>query len=327
MRRNITIFFLGCTIYIVYFVYVLIFYRRESSSQRTTINGGLNLVFDTSLTIIDVICYALITITSGSLKLLFGGKNYNDKAIETHAKYFHGDVLQLVVFVCLVVSSIFVARKARWPISLQEKPIDFKSSSVMEDEFEACTNPLTEVLRIRPHQAFQQSYTVFPAKYLLSNFTSDSSHRPGSTPELYKEGVRLITYKSFPSSSPVSVFRLAQAGFYSLNDGDKVKCYSCGITYQGWRAGDKPRDIHAALSPTCPHILGQDCSNIPLPSTISSQPDYSQRQRGGNIDGAERANDGVLQHDGVYRIFVFFGRVIICVLFFSFLFEICIVCL
>ena len=70
---------------------------------------------------------------------------------------------------------------------------------------------------------FPQMLTVCPAQVnLVSHFASGTYGHPGGTQELQKEGVRLASFKNFPTSTPVSALRLAQAGFYSMGERDQV---------------------------------------------------------------------------------------------------------
>lgn len=155
------------------------------------------------------------------------------------------------------------------------------------------------------NQSFFQTYIVSPAVNLLSHFASSAFQGPGPGHEMNKEGVRIASYHTFPLSIPVSTLRLAQAGFYYTGDGDKVKCFSCGVTYQGWKQGDRPQVIHATISPTCSLVTGQDSSNVMLPSAMTTRPDFSQPL---NFDSGHKSQDSgenrrlseneFLQHDG-----------------------------
>ena len=70
---------------------------------------------------------------------------------------------------------------------------------------------------------FPQMLTVCPAEVnLVSHFASGTYGHPGGTQELQKEGVRLASFKNFPTSTPVSALRLAQAGFFSTGERDQV---------------------------------------------------------------------------------------------------------
>ncbi|KAK7500107.1 hypothetical protein BaRGS_00008654 [Batillaria attramentaria] len=121
---------------------------------------------------------------------------------------------------------------------------------------------------------------------LISHFSSGLYGNPGSTQQEYqKEGVRFASFKDFPTSSPVSAIRLSQAGFYYTGVEDKVKCFSCGVTYQGWKAGDRPHIIHTNISPNCPLVRGNDTNNMPLPSPVTSVPDFPQNVSGSMDSG------------------------------------------
>ncbi|KAK7108748.1 hypothetical protein V1264_016424 [Littorina saxatilis] len=108
--------------------------------------------------------------------------------------------------------------------------------------------------------------------------------QPGSSQQLQKEGVRLASFKDFPTSVPVYAIRLAQAGFYYTGKRDVVRCFCCGVTHGGWRMGDKPTSVHALISPNCPLVRGNDRTNIPL----SSSPRFLKPQVQSAISSAAR---------------------------------------
>ena len=57
---------------------------------------------------------------------------------------------------------------------------------------------------------------------------------------------RVQTYKDgFEQTCPISAKSLSQAGFYSLRDGDKVKCFWCDGALEQWSVGDDPWQEHA----------------------------------------------------------------------------------
>lgn len=130
---------------------------------------------------------------------------------------------------------------------------------------------------------------------LISHFSSGAFCQPGSTQEFHKEGVRLVSFKDFPSSSPVSAIRLSQAGFYYTGEGDKVKCFSCGVTHQGWRVGDRPQLVHSSISPNCPLVRGNDARNVSLPLPVTSVPCFPQQQ----VDGDGSLESGYGSHSSV----------------------------
>lgn len=88
------------------------------------------------------------------------------------------------------------------------------------------------------------------------------SSESGATPatdgdqEWTQEHYRLGTFVEFPHDCPVSASALARAGFVYTGEGDKVKCFSCHVTVEGWEPGDSAIDRHKNLSPDCRFITG-----------------------------------------------------------------------
>ncbi|XP_010081526.1 PREDICTED: E3 ubiquitin-protein ligase XIAP [Pterocles gutturalis] len=72
--------------------------------------------------------------------------------------------------------------------------------------------------------------------------------------EWAQEHYRLGTFVEFPFGCPVSASALAQAGFVYTGEGDKVKCFSCRTTVEGWVPGDSAVETHKKLSPNCKFI-------------------------------------------------------------------------
>lgn len=97
----------------------------------------------------------------------------------------------------------------------------------------------------------------------------------GISPYLHRAEVRRVEY-SFPTSSPeychfksrFQTFKdkwpkylpgptpedLARAGFFYLGEGDKVKCFCCGVSIYEWEQKDSAYLEHARWSPTCPFL-------------------------------------------------------------------------
>ncbi|NXG79696.1 XIAP ligase, partial [Baryphthengus martii] len=69
-----------------------------------------------------------------------------------------------------------------------------------------------------------------------------------------QEHYRLGTFAEFPLGCPVSASALARAGFFYTGEGDKVKCFSCHTTVEGWEPGDSALERHKRLSPNCTFI-------------------------------------------------------------------------
>ncbi|NXG13353.1 XIAP ligase, partial [Grallaria varia] len=72
--------------------------------------------------------------------------------------------------------------------------------------------------------------------------------------EWAQECCRLGTFAGFPLGCPVSALTLARAGFVYTGEGDKVKCFSCHTTIEGWASGDSAVERHKQLSPNCRFI-------------------------------------------------------------------------
>ncbi|XP_063404513.1 cell death protein 3-like [Mytilus trossulus] len=71
------------------------------------------------------------------------------------------------------------------------------------------------------------------------------------------EFIRLITFKVV--KTPVSALKLAKNGFfYTLN---VTRCFSCGVTYEGWELCDNVSDVHSMISPGCKMVLGTEIIN------------------------------------------------------------------
>uniref|UniRef100_A0A3Q3X926 Uncharacterized protein n=1 Tax=Mola mola TaxID=94237 RepID=A0A3Q3X926_MOLML len=89
--------------------------------------------------------------------------------------------------------------------------------------------------------------------------------RSGPPPELQydnsSELYRISTFARFPMSG-VTERSLARAGWFYTGVGDRVQCFKCNVTAEGWQAGDCPTEKHRQLSPTCSFIQS-------LPSTAN----------------------------------------------------------
>jgi len=75
--------------------------------------------------------------------------------------------------------------------------------------------------------------------------------RPPSTPLplifFHFEQIRLATFRTWPSTSPVKPKKLSETGFYYTGIEDKVRCAFCGIEVYGWESGDEPIKEHKRL--------------------------------------------------------------------------------
>ncbi|XP_078693584.1 baculoviral IAP repeat-containing protein 7-like isoform X2 [Branchiostoma floridae x Branchiostoma belcheri] len=81
--------------------------------------------------------------------------------------------------------------------------------------------------------------------------------------EFTREQARLDTYRDWPRDCPVRPAELARAGFYSLHDGDRVRCFVCYRVLRQWCAGDDPLEEHRKHYPDCPFVKGEEVGNVP----------------------------------------------------------------
>ena len=91
--------------------------------------------------------------------------------------------------------------------------------------------------------------------------------------EMQYEGIRLITFKDWPSWGAVWPTLLAKAGFFYTKTADQVACFCCGGRLKTWEAGDSPMTEHKRFFPQCRFVTGRDNRNVPLgDSTVESPP-------------------------------------------------------
>lgn len=69
------------------------------------------------------------------------------------------------------------------------------------------------------------------------------------SPELF----RISSFARFPASG-VTERSLARAGWFYTGVGDRVQCFRCNVTAEGWQPGDCPTEKHRQLSPSCSFI-------------------------------------------------------------------------
>uniref|UniRef100_A0A8C6T9F3 Baculoviral IAP repeat containing 2 n=1 Tax=Neogobius melanostomus TaxID=47308 RepID=A0A8C6T9F3_9GOBI len=81
--------------------------------------------------------------------------------------------------------------------------------------------------------------------------------RNGPPPELQydnsSELFRISSFARFPASG-VTERSLARAGWFYTGVGDRVQCFRCNVTAEGWQLGDCPIEKHRQLSPSCSFI-------------------------------------------------------------------------
>lgn len=78
---------------------------------------------------------------------------------------------------------------------------------------------------------------------------------------MHSERNRLLSFKAWPNLP----LELARAGFYYLNNSDRVQCAFCENVLHNWDVTDKPLDEHKRHFPRCRFVLGLDVGNVPIP--------------------------------------------------------------
>ena len=66
---------------------------------------------------------------------------------------------------------------------------------------------------------------------------------------------RMETFKFFPKNAPVKPEKLAEAGFFYLNHGTSVKCWSCSGVLGNWERDEDPFVEHCFYYPYCEFML------------------------------------------------------------------------
>ncbi|OQV22200.1 E3 ubiquitin-protein ligase XIAP [Hypsibius exemplaris] len=85
------------------------------------------------------------------------------------------------------------------------------------------------------------------------------------------EECRLMSFRKWPVSAPVSADRLARAGFFYLGRDDAVRCFSCGGILENWNYGDDVMKKHRKSFPSC-HFIQRQSHNVPfLKSSMESK--------------------------------------------------------
>lgn len=102
---------------------------------------------------------------------------------------------------------------------------------------------------------------------LFNNYGMDNNERFLN----YEERIR--SYIDWPVSHIVTPESLADAGFYSIRQADKVKCAFCNGIVGFWEVGDDPKSEHRRHFPNCPYVLtdfGRQTYSMPTTSKTRS---------------------------------------------------------
>ncbi|XP_074600664.1 baculoviral IAP repeat-containing protein 7-B-like [Brevipalpus obovatus] len=71
------------------------------------------------------------------------------------------------------------------------------------------------------------------------------------SPHYVSASSRLKTFKEWPKDAAISPEKLVEAGFYSLSQGDMVRCFYCDLGLQQWSPKDDAWVEHAKHQPEC----------------------------------------------------------------------------
>ncbi|CAF0905269.1 unnamed protein product [Adineta ricciae] len=87
--------------------------------------------------------------------------------------------------------------------------------------------------------------------------------------------LRKRTFSHWSQRMAPSSVKMAKAGFFSCNVGDRVICLYCNLICQNWNSEtDDPCAIHKALSPRCPYVIAmtnrQDIASILILNGLST---------------------------------------------------------
>ncbi|CAM9694931.1 unnamed protein product [Lampetra fluviatilis] len=82
---------------------------------------------------------------------------------------------------------------------------------------------------------------------------------------MHVEANRLLSFSTWPESSPVRPADLARAGLYYVGPSDRVACFYCSGVMRDWEEGDVPAKEHERHFSTCAFAMGSsNTGNIPL---------------------------------------------------------------
>ncbi|XP_046557154.1 E3 ubiquitin-protein ligase XIAP-like isoform X2 [Haliotis rubra] len=90
----------------------------------------------------------------------------------------------------------------------------------------------------------------------------------------------VTSFEGIANLTPIpSSLKLSKSGFYRdpSSDGDKVRCFSCGLVMKDWSAfyGESPFSVHLCRSPECPFLSCQSADDTSAETDVSSP--YSTR--------------------------------------------------
>ncbi|GAB1864569.1 Apoptosis 1 inhibitor [Camponotus japonicus] len=77
------------------------------------------------------------------------------------------------------------------------------------------------------------------------------------------ESMRLMSFANCVSTVNSQYHNFASAGFYYIQNDDKIKCFDCDVIISDWKDID-PMAKHQQQSPRCRIVRGISCGNVPI---------------------------------------------------------------
>lgn len=97
---------------------------------------------------------------------------------------------------------------------------------------------------------------VAQRKQHYESYTTPNAEATAEAMKSYEK--RLMSFKDWPATAPVSAESLAMAGFYYSGSGDGVRCFTCHGALKGWQPGDTAWEEHAKYFPSCEFVQQHD---------------------------------------------------------------------
>ena len=85
-----------------------------------------------------------------------------------------------------------------------------------------------------------------------------------SAPRFFSYAARLTSFSHWPLQMCQRKEELARVGFYSIQKGDKVSCFACGLTLWDWPSHVTPFEAHYWLNKNCRYLAS-------IPSRVESK--------------------------------------------------------
>ncbi|XP_063699873.1 death-associated inhibitor of apoptosis 1-like [Culicoides brevitarsis] len=86
------------------------------------------------------------------------------------------------------------------------------------------------------------------------SYASPFSYHETKFPQFQSLQERLKTFATWPKELKQEPEKLAESGLFYTKDGDKVKCFDCGLGLNKWEAEDEPWIEHAKYAKNCQYV-------------------------------------------------------------------------